>query len=213
MHFTLLCQALAGISPATTNLEQFQSAAGIEGRTVARSTIDFLAKSSVGRISKEGLTFSSSDRLKAAILSLRFAGCDANKVARQLSWKDFEHLAAEILDSCGYKTRTNVRLVKPSMEIDVVGINSGLALMVDCKHWKRNNISAIANYARKQAARTSRLVVLDAGIKGAVPVILTLEAESVRFVEGIPVVPIAQFRSFVLEVQSYLAQVCVITRT
>lgn len=213
MHFALLCRALAGISPQTATLEQFQSAAGIASRTVARSVVDFLANSGIGRISKEELIFSSSDRLKAALLSLRLTGCDPDNVARQLSWRDFEYLAAEILRSCGYHTRTNVRLVKPRMEVDVVGINSGLALMVDCKHWKRNNISSISNYARKQAARTSRLVGLDRAIEEAVPVILTLQAESVRFVEGIPVVPIIQFRSFVLEVQSYLAQVCVIRKT
>jgi hypothetical protein len=35
------------------------------------------------------------------------------------------------------------------MEIDVVGVNNKLAIVADCKHWKRNNLSSLSSYARK----------------------------------------------------------------
>ena len=50
--------------------------------------------------------------------------------------------------------------------------------------------SACAGSAR-QAARTEELVKRDDKISAAVPAILTLHAERVRFVAGMPVIPVA----------------------
>lgn len=212
MHPNLVCRALAAIEPETTTIEQFQNAAGIASKAVVKSLLEFLSINGVGKVSNKAILFSNSDRLKAAVLCLKISGCDIEQVSRQLSWKNFEDLASEVLGSFGYRTRTNVRLVKPRMEIDVVGINSGLALLVDCKHWKRTNLSSISAFSRKQAARAQRLVMLSREIRLAVPAILTLHAESVRFVDGIPVVPIVQFRSFVMDVQAFLPEISVVVK-
>jgi hypothetical protein len=68
------------------------------------------------------------------------------------------------------------------------------------------------SYSRRQAARAERLIKHDGTIEQAVPVILTLHAESVKFVSGgIPVVPIAQFRSFVMDVKGFLPEIYVCT--
>src|SRR6185503_16047901 len=99
---------------------------------------------------------------------------------------------------------TNVRLTKPRMEIDVVGISAGFAIAVDCKHWNRNNRSSIAAFSEKQAARAERLLKHDARISQVVPVIMTLHAESVRFVGGITVVPVHKLKSFVIDVKGFL---------
>ena len=210
MNPDILCRALAGIEPETT-IDRFQEMSGIAGRSVAKGVVEFLAENGiVSSYSKGVVTFSGAAKLEAAALALR-AGCDVERVSKHLTWKDFEKLASEVLASFGYKTRTNVRLTKPRMEIDVVGVNSGFALVVDCKHWKRNNLSSISGHSRKQAARAERLVRHDPRISQAVPVILTLHAESVRFVGGIPVVPISQFRSFVMEVQGFLPEIYMVT--
>ena len=208
MHPELLAQALAAIEPETT-LAKFQETAGIASRSVANSVLDFLLSKGIGSISKQAIAFGDLDRLKAAALALQ-AGCDVEQVSKQLSWQDFEKLASQVLMSFDYKTQTNVRFTKPRMEIDVVGINSGFAIVVDCKHWKRNNLSSISNYSRKQAARAERLIQRDKKISQAVPVILTLHAESVRFVNGIPIVPIFRFKSFVMDVKGFLPEICVI---
>lgn len=96
------------------------------------------------------------------------------------------------------------------MEIDVVGIKSLQALAIDCKHWKSTNLSAISKHAKKQAIRTGRLAAEESRIHQALPIILTLQAESVKFVERIPIVPIALFRSFLSELDSYLPELFVI---
>lgn len=207
MQFDLLVKALAAIEPET-NLQKFQVASGIASKSVAKSVIDFLASNDIGVISKSAIKFSGSDRLYATMLALQL-GCDIEQASRHLSWRDFEKLASEVLASFGYRTQTNVRLIKPRMEIDVVGTSSGLAIAVDCKHWRRNNLSLIAAFSEKQVARVERLLKHDSRILQAVPVIMTLHAESVRFVEGVPVVPVHKFKSFVMDVRGFLPEMYV----
>lgn len=203
MHPDLLVKALAAIEPETT-LERFRAASGIASRSVAKSVLDFLASNNIGAVTKSAIRFSGSDRLYAAMLALQ-SGCDIEQVSGHLSWKDFEKLASEVLTSFGYRTQTNVQLTKPRMEIDVVGVSSGFAIAVDCKHWKRSGMSPIVS--EKQAARARRLLKYDSTISRAVPVIMTLHAGSVRFAGGVPVVPVHRFRSFVMDVKGFLPEI------
>lgn len=207
VHPELLCKAIAAMTTATS-LDQFQADSGIASASVARRVIEFLSSNGIGSRSGGTLSFSGADRLNAAALALRI-GCDMEQVSVHLSWRDFEQLASETLKSLGYRTRTNVRFTKPRMEIDVVGVSSSFAIAVDCKHWRRGNMSSISGYAKKQAVRTERLAKQEK-ITQAVPVILTLHAESVKFVGGIPIVPMSQFRSFVIDVEGFLPEIYVI---
>ena len=210
MHPDLLVKVLAAIEPEKIiSLDRFQKAGGISSRSVARSVLDYLEANNIGSVSKNLVKFSQADRISAALLALQMR-CDIEQVSRCLSWKDFEMLASEILQSFGYRTRTNIWFVKPRMEIDVVGTDlDGFTIAVDCKHWKRSNLSSISKYSQKQAARAQRLIKYDKTISQVVPVMLTLHAESVRFVGGVPLVPIQRFRSFIIDVKGFLPEIYV----
>lgn len=207
MHPDLLVKALAAVEPKTT-LEKFCAVSGIESRSVAKSLLDFLASNNVGTINGNEIEFTGSDRLYAAMLALQ-NGCDIEQMSQHLSWKDFEKLASEILMSFGYRTRTNVQLTKPRMEIDVVGVSSAFAIAVDCKHWRRSSLSTMSVFSRKQAARAERLLKGDRKITMAVPVIMTLHAESVKVAGGVPVVPVHKFKTFVMDVKGFLPEIYV----
>jgi hypothetical protein len=207
LHADLIAKALDAIEPETT-LEKFQEASGIASVAVAKGVLDFLACNNIGAIRKNAIRFSGSDRLYAALLALQ-NGCDIERVSGRLSWRDFEKLSSEALASFGYRTRTNMQLKRPRMEIDVVGVSSGFAIAVDCKHWKRSSISSIAGFAEKQAARARHLIKRDSRISQVVPVIMTLHAESVGFASGVPVVPVHKFRSFVMDVKGFLPEIYV----
>ncbi len=201
----LLVKALAAIEPdKDIPLDQFQQTSAISSSSVAKSVLNHLETNNIGSISNNMVRFSKSDRINAAILALNMTA-DIEQISTYLSWRDFEKLASEVLRSFGYCTRTNVRLAKPQMEIDVVGTGSdGFTIAVDCKHWKRSNFSSISNFAQKQAVRAERLIKHEKSISGVVPVILTLHAESVRFIDAVPLVPIHKFRSFITDVKGYL---------
>jgi hypothetical protein len=210
MHRDLLVRALAAIEPEKIiSLDSFQKACGITSRSVAKTVLDYLEDHNIGSVSKNLVKFSGADRISAAVLALQMR-CDVEQVSRHLSWKDFEKLASELLASFGYSTRTNVWFVKPRMEIDVVGTGSdGFTIAVDCKHWKRSNLSSISKFSQKQAARAERLIKYDKTICQVVPVVLTLHAESLRFVGGVPLVPVHRFRAFILEVKGFLPEIYV----
>lgn len=208
VHPDLLSKALAAMYDRTT-VEEFHTASGIASRTVARRVLDFVLAQDIGKESGGGIAFCGRDRLQVAAMAVQ-AGGDVEQISRQLSWKDFEGLASEVLRSLGYASRTNVRFTKPRMEIDVLGVDSGFALAIDCKHWNRSNLSSIAKFCAKQAARTQELLKRDASISSAAPAILTLHAERLRFVEGIPVVPVLQFRSFAMDARGFLGDMMVI---
>jgi len=210
MHTDLLVKVLAAIEPEKImSLDSFQEACGITSRSVAKTVLDYLEDHNIGSVSKNLVKFSGADRISAAVLALQMR-CDVEQVSRHLSWKDFEKLASELLASFGYSTRTNVWFVKPRMEIDVVGTGSdGFTIAVDCKHWKRSNLSSISKFSQKQAARAERLIKYDKTICQVVPVMLTMHAESVRFVGGVPLVPVHRFRSFIMEVKGFLPEIYV----
>lgn len=203
MQPDLLLKALAAIEPETT-LSKFQSASGIASKYVAKSVLEFLTSNGIGTVSEKMARFSGADRVYAAMLAVQL-GCDIERASGYLSWKDFEKLASEVLSSLGYRTQTNVRLTKPRMEIDVVGISSGFAIAVDCKHWERRQ--SFAAFAQKQAARAKRLIEHDSKISQVVPAIMTLHPGQVRFVGGVPVVPVHKFKSFVIEVKGFLPEI------
>jgi hypothetical protein len=199
---------------ATTTREKFCADSGITSRSVANEVIGFMRDRGIGTSSSSAgsaLAFSGKDRLQAAVIALQ-SGCDVEQVSQHLSWKDFEDLASEVLSSLGYATQTNVRFTKPRMEIDVVGVDAGFCLAVDCKHWRRSNLSSISQFCARQAARTEELVKRDNRISSAVPAILTLHAERVRFVAGMPIIPVAQFRSFAMDARGFLEEMHVVVR-
>ena len=84
------------------------------------------------------------------------------------------------------------------LQIDVVGIRLGIAILIDCKHWKRYSASSLSTAVKKQIARTKHYVSKTPGAM-AVPVIVTLYQDKINFIENVPIVPIFQLSSFVDE--------------
>jgi hypothetical protein len=210
MHADLLIKVLAAMEPEKVmTFDSFQEACGISSMSVAKRVLDYLEVNNIGSVSKNMVKFSGSDRIRAGVLALQMRR-DIEQVSTYLSWRDFEKLASEVLGSFGYHTRTNVRFAKPRMEIDVVGTSlDGFTIAVDCKHWKRTNLSSIAKFSQKQAARAERLIRYDKTVSQVVPVLLTLHAESVTFIDAVPLVPIHKFRSFIMDVKGFLNEMYV----
>ena len=142
MHRVLLAKAVPAVSPQEITLEEFQSKSGIVSKTTAKDVLEYIVNNGIGisTSNRSQYLFSKADKMKLAMLALQ-RGCDIESISKSVSWKDFEALASEILSLCGYLTRTNIRLSKPSrIEIDVIGVNQKLAIVADCKHWRYGNI-------------------------------------------------------------------------
>jgi len=145
------------------------------------------------------------NKLKSALLAIK-TGIPIEEASRFVDWKDFEGLVAEILESKNFEVVRNFRMMKPTMEIDVVGIHLSTAVLVDCKHWKRMTNSALEKIVLRQIDRVKHYVAITNEVVAA-PVIVTLYQEETRFIDRVPIVPIMQFSSFIDEFYGNLEEI------
>ena len=163
----------------------------------SETILDEFIKNNIGTKQDNLYYFEDGDKLKIAVALLE-NGFPIDKISVALDWKDFEGLTAAILASKNFAVIKNMMLTKPRMEIDVIGIRLGIAILIDCKHWKRYNTSSLTTVVKKQIERTKHYVAKTPGAI-SVPVIVTLYKDKVDFIESVPVVPIFQFSSFIDE--------------
>ena len=187
---------LRGIIPGGISVEDFSAVTelnSIDSKTI----LDEFIKNDIGSKQDDSYYFEVSDKLKIAVALLE-KGFPIDEISIALDWRDFEGLTAEILLSKNFAVIKNLILTKPRMEIDVIGIRLGIAILIDCKHWKRYSTSSLTNAVKKQIERTKKYVEKTQGAI-AVPVIVTLYQDKVNFIENVPIVPIFQFSSFIDE--------------
>ncbi|MEX0861273.1 hypothetical protein [Nitrosopumilus sp.] len=166
--------------------------------------LDEFIKNDIGKKENGWYYFENGDKLKITITLLE-KGFPIDEIAIALDWRDFEGLTAEILSSKNFAVIKNMILTKPRMEIDVIGIRLGVAILIDCKHWKRYSASALSTVVKKQIERTKKYVLKTPGAL-AVPVIVTLYHDKINFIDNVPIVPIFQFSSFIDEFYGNLDQ-------
>lgn len=198
-----LIVGLQGIITGGISIQDFSAVTKISTFD-SENILDEFVKNNIGTKENNFYYFQDADKLKIAILLLE-KGLPIDEISIALGWKDFEGLTAEILTSKDFAVIKNMILTKPRMEIDVIGIRLGIAILIDCKHWKRYSISSLTNAVKKQIERTKHYVAKTPGAV-AVPVIVTLYQDKVNFIQSVPIVPIFQFSSFIEEFYGNLDQ-------
>ncbi len=198
-----MLSGLNGIIPGGISVEDFAAITKTDSID-SQKILDYYIKSGIGTKQENQYYFEDGDKLKAAIELIKNGG-PLDEISIMLDWKDFEGLVAEILYSKNFAIIKNLILTKPRMEIDVIGIRLGIAMLIDCKHWKRYSSSALSSAVKKQIARTKHYILKTPGAM-AVPVIVTLYHDKIDFIDRVPIVPIFQFSSFVDEFYGNLDQ-------
>ena len=204
-----MIDGLHGIIVGGVSAADFNAVTGIN-IVDSETILDDLAQSGIGTRQNNMYHFQDGDKLQIATLLLE-NGSPVDEIAAVLNWRDFEGLTGKIMSSKNFAVIKNMMLTKPRMEIDVVGIRMGIAVLIDCKHWKRYSPSSLSSAVRKQIRRTVQYVAKTQGAM-AVPVIVTLYQDKINFIENVPIVPILQFSSFIDEFYGNLDQVRIIKR-
>ena len=104
-----------------------------------------------------------------------------------------------------YVVYKNYRIKNPTRQIDVVGIRLQNALVVDCKHWKRNSYTEMVGAVNKQKERGSMFMEKNEsfGIEYSYPIIITFLPYEFRYVNQVPIVSINSFNSFLIDFDNY----------
>jgi len=197
-------QTISGVIPGGISTKDFAAIISTDKNT-AEKILDMLTQNGIGQTIGNLVNFDDGDKLKTALLAIK-NGVPIEEVSRYIDWKDFEGLVAEILDSKHFDVLRNFRMTKPTMEIDVVGVRLGVALLIDCKHWKKLSNSALETIVVKQIERVKHYVSNAKGVI-AVPVIVTLNQEETSFISRVPIVPILQLSSFIDEFYGSLEEI------
>ena len=187
---------LRAIIPGGISVEDFSAVTKMTS-SESKTVLDEFIKNDIGTKQDNSYYFEDGDKLKIAVALLQ-NGSPIDEISIELNWRDFEGLTAEILSEKNFAVLKNFMLTKPRMEIDVVGIRLGIAILIDCKHWKRYSTSALSTAVKKQIERTKQYVAKTPG-SVAVPVIVTLYQDKIDFIDNVPIVPIFQFASFIDE--------------
>ena len=197
-------QAISGVIPGGISTKDFAAIISTDKNT-AEKILDMLTQNGIGQTIGNLVNFEDGDKLKTALFAIK-NGVPIEEVSRYIDWKDFEGLVAEILDSKHFDVLRNFRMTKPTMEIDVVGVRLGVALLIDCKHWKKLSNSALETIVVKQIERVKHYVSNAKDVIAA-PVIVTLNQEETSFISRVPIVPILQFSSFIDEFYGSLEEI------
>jgi len=187
---------LQGIIPGGISVEDFSVVTKLNV-VDSKTILDEFIKNDIGTKQDNSYYFEDGDKLKIAVALLE-KGLPIDEISVALDWKDFEGLTGAILASKDFAVIKNMILSKPRMEIDVIGIRLGIAILIDCKHWKRYSTSSLTAAVKKQIERTKHYVKKTPGAI-SIPVIVTLYQDKVDFIESVPIVPIFQFSSFIDE--------------
>ena len=170
----------------------------------SKTILDEFIKNNIGKKQDNSYYFEDGDKLKI-VVELLEKGLPIDEISIALNWRDFEGLTATILMSKDVAVIKNLILTKPRMEIDIIGVRLGIAILIDCKHWKRYSVSSLSTVVKKQIERTKHYVKKTPGAN-SVPVIVTLYQDKVDFIQNVPIVPIFQFSSFIDEFYGNLDQ-------
>jgi len=193
LNVQILVKGIRGIIPGGVSVKDFSVVTDTSEET-AKQILDNYMQNGIGVFQDEQIHFKDNDKLKTSLLALRL-GAPIDEVSQILDWKDFEALVSEILETREFDVTKNLTLTKPRMQIDVVGVKAGVAILIDCKHWKRLSYSALENAVNKQIERTKQYVIKEK-VRGALPAIVTLYQEEVKFIKKVPIIPIFQLDSF-----------------
>ena len=196
MHHKLIIKGIRGIISGGISELDFSTASELDDFS-AKELLHIFVQNGIGEFDENTVKFQNSDKIHASVFAIT-NGASIEDVSEFLSWQDFEELVSRILDENGFQVQKNLMLTKPRMEIDVVGIKLGIAILIDCKHWKKMSKSALNDIVDKQIERVKSYVKKTESTS-AVPVIVTLHQEKVNFVNQVPIVPIIQLSSFLDE--------------
>lgn len=210
MNPSLLAQAILGI-PSSKSILEFQSTCKISSYTSAKELIDFLINNGIGNFSNARVNFSPKDKLKLTLLALQH-GCELGLISSQLDWRDFELFTTAILERTKYTCYTNIQMVKPRCQIDVVAVSREAALIIDCKHWKIMPTKNMITCANQQCNRAKSYMKKQKKLNIGIPLIVTLHEAPHALVKKVPFVSIGRLRSFVENFSLYEDQIYRVSR-
>ena len=131
---------------------------------------------------------------------------DLAVVSEAVVWQHFERLAAFIFEQHNFRVTVNTVKThnKTRRQYDVIAWKGSQTFLVECKKWAGNRyrLSAIKKAVAQHKERTRFYAAITH--EDAIPLLVTLVEEDIRFHEGVPIVPVQKLNGFVSELDAYM---------
>ena len=175
----------------------------IKNNVLTIGFLDFLYTRGVAIRDKQ-INASSYNKIMIALAAVE-CGIDILTVCKLINWKDFELFASEVMKFHHYVVYKNYRTKNPTRQIDVIGVRLQNALVIDCKHWRRNSYPEMVGVVDKQKERGTLFMKKNKSIEieNAYPIIITFYPNEFQSVNQVPIVPISSFNSFLIDFDNY----------
>lgn len=198
----LLVKSLVAM-PNQLTFDRFQKLCEIRSKSTSREVLDYLVNMGIGQLSDGSVVFTSKDKIHAILLAMN-NGCEPEKLSKKIQWGDFELFTSHLIESTGYSFERNVVFINPRIQIDVIGFYHKIALLIDCKHWKKIHGFDAAKFSLNQIRRAEIFLDKRKDIESAIPIIVTLYEYDCNFFDRVPIVPISKFKEFLQNFPFYL---------
>jgi len=130
---------------------------------------------------------------------------DLAVVSEEVVWQNFERLAAFIFEKNNFFVKVNTVKTynKTKRQYDVIAWKGNQTFLAECKKWAGNRyrLSAVKKAVEQHKERTTFYETITN--EDAIPILVTLIEEEIRFYEGVPIVSIQKLNSFVNELDRY----------
>jgi len=130
---------------------------------------------------------------------------DLAVVSEEVVWQNFERLAAFIFEKNNFLVKVNTvkTYQKTRRQYDVIAWKGDQTFLIECKKWAGNRyrLSAVKKAVEQHKERTAFYAAITH--ENAIPLLVTLIEEEIRFYEGVPIVSIQKLNSFVNESDRY----------
>jgi Holliday junction resolvase len=131
---------------------------------------------------------------------------DLAVVSEEVVWQNFERLAAFIFEKNNFRVTVNSVKThnKTKRQYDVIAWKGNQTFLVECKKWAGNRyrLSAVKKAVEQHKERTTFYAAITN--EDAIPLLVTLIEEEIRFYEGVPIVPVQKLNGFVSELDGYV---------
>ena len=131
---------------------------------------------------------------------------DLAVVSEEVVWQNFERLAAFIFEKNNFLVKVNTvkTYQKTRRQYDVIAWKGDQTFLIECKKWAGNRyrLSAVKKAVEQHKERTRFYAAITH--EDAIPLLVTLIEEEIRFYEGVPIVPVQKLNGFVNELDGYV---------
>src|SRR4029077_9000333 len=164
-----------------------------------------------GLVVPSGTSIGSSDRFKMALVASSLGSFE--RVARALTWQEFEEFSEECLATAGFETHKGIVFTdeRRRWQVDLTGVKNQVLLSIDCKHWKSPNYVSKFNKAVEHQKHSLPPLIRHMRSRGmldhhdivALPMIMTLFRPRESILDSVVLVSVGQFSDFLEHITAF----------